>query len=187
MTYAIISGNASTEKLSEKRNEIIHEQVMTIKQSTNRVYSELDVWELIIEMNIMDEYKIPPHMSLQALIKVMTDVGFMYFVQGLWWIQKFMDFQFFDSNGFEFQNLHKVQGLDTFVQLDSVHTSWIWLRYFIATYQMMQNYGHNQTLAVVVRARVKLCTIVNVEKTFLYFRSLKNKLSSIDHIIYPIT
>ncbi|RDX63079.1 hypothetical protein CR513_58526, partial [Mucuna pruriens] len=30
---------------------------------------------------------------------------------------KIMDFQFFDSSGFEFQNLLKAQGLDTFVQL----------------------------------------------------------------------
>ncbi|RDX57915.1 hypothetical protein CR513_62812, partial [Mucuna pruriens] len=59
MADAIISGNALTKKLSrvakkkvlitqrqvvaiKKRNKIIREQVTTIKQSTNRVYSESD-------------------------------------------------------------------------------------------------------------------------------------------------
>ncbi|RDX83190.1 hypothetical protein CR513_35911, partial [Mucuna pruriens] len=102
---AIISKNALTEKLSKvaKRHvSIVERQVLAIKKCNGIIHKKV----MTIKQRTTQVY------SNSTYSKAMVD-------------PKIMDFQFFDSNGFEFQNLFKVQGLHVFVQLDNAHFSYL--------------------------------------------------------------
>lgn len=103
LTEAMKDGNSISDKLhhvaerqvevAEKQAEIAEKHLAFIQQTRPRHYSESEVWNMIEELNVPDEYRmacydhlcdneqkkrkifgVPPHMRVQALIQIMKDV-----------------------------------------------------------------------------------------------------------------
>lgn len=104
LTEAMKDGNSISAKLqqvaerqtevAEKHVEIAEKHLTLMQQTRPRHYSEAEVWNMLEELNVPDEYRlscydylcdheqkkrkvfgVPPHMRVQALVQVMKDAG----------------------------------------------------------------------------------------------------------------
>ncbi|KAL2328622.1 hypothetical protein Fmac_022049 [Flemingia macrophylla] len=104
-TYYFGRGNDLTQRLSdiverqvvaiERRNDLINEQINVMRQTSTVQYSESDIWDMLVLMNLPDEqimvqcydwlcnnpshvrrlFGLPPHLRLNHLLKLMGASG----------------------------------------------------------------------------------------------------------------